>query len=333
MSSESTSRSGMVPIGRRVRAYVAPVDRTKEQPAIFDPAKNAYFPLDAPPSPWIDVGWIENFQRTSTSELDELRTGPQGGVSVQYRRSLGAVVELDFCDVGKLQMAFSAGTQHMNVLASEPNSEDEPMGGSAYAAVAVLPGSTDQEIIVGPGVVDSFEIGDLVAVDIDYQQQIGYVGTGIAGSYVNDPDEVFRDADYIRRVTFNVGRVKEKTATSLVLCQRMPGGAPAAMSSAQKVVGFVDREGGNFLQEWSALFVAGEESGGRMCFYYPRLRPGARAGSTGKAQSESQHVLAGKLTRVALHASFVALPVQDGTDSEQVVCYRSYFPARFAPMY
>ena len=58
-----------------------------------------------------------------------------------------------------------------------------------------------------------------------------------------------------------------------VLAQPLLGGAPAAGASAQVVVAFVDREGGSFFQEWSALFVAEEESGGRVCFYYPRLSP------------------------------------------------------------
>jgi hypothetical protein len=337
MSSDITPRNGMAPVGRRVRAYIAPVDRVSERPAIFDPAKHGCFPLDGPPSPWIDVGWIENFQRASTSVIDEVRTGPQGSISVQFRRTIGASVELDFCDWGKLQMAISAGTQHMNVLAVDPNSEEEPMGGTPLAPFAVLPGSTVQEIVLGPGAVDSFTIGDLVAVDVDYEQQVGYVGTGIAAAYISDPADIFSDVNYVRRVTFNVGCVKEKTATSLLLSQPMPGGAPVAMSGVQKVVGFVDRDGGNFLQEWSALFVAGEESGGRICYYYPRLRPSRSLGSTGKGAvgniPESQHTLIGTLSRVALHGTFVALPWRDGMDNEQIVCYRSYFPARFSPLY
>src|SRR5258708_38095138 len=59
-------------------------------------------------------------------------------------------------------------------------------------------------------------------------------------------------------------------------------GAPAAGASAQVVVAFVDREGGSFFQEWSALFVAEEESGGRVCFYYPRLSAGRVRNAAGK---------------------------------------------------
>jgi hypothetical protein len=244
---------------------------------------------------------------------------------------------LDFCDWGKLQMALSAGTQHMNVLEADPTSEDDPMGGRPGPAFAVLPGSTAQEIMLGAGAAESFAVDDVVAVDVDYQQQVGYVDTGIAAAYVNDPADVLFDINYIRRVTFNVGRVKEATATSLVLYQAMPGGAPAPMSAVQKVVGFVDRDGGNFLQEWSALFVAGDESGGRICYYYPRLRPGRSLGNGGKTATgyalESQQTLSGALNRVALHGAFTAFPFEDHVDREEAVRYRSYFPVPFSPLY
>jgi len=67
--------------------------------------------------------------------------------------------------------------------------------------------------------------------------------------------------------------VAQKTATSLLLDQALPGGTPGAAAAVQKVTAFVDREGGAFLQQWSGLFVEEEESGGRICFYYPRLSP------------------------------------------------------------
>lgn len=336
MANDVTLRSTMAPIGSRVRAYFAAVERSTGNPAIFDPAKHGCFALDSPPSPWIDVGWVENLQRLSSSTLEEAR-GSQGVVAQQFRVAVGASVQIDFCDWGKLQMALSAGTQHMNALVTDPNAEAEPAGGSPIAAVAVLPGSTAQEIILGAGAVDMFATGDLIAVDVDYQQQVGYVGTGIAGAYVNSPDDVGRDVNYVRRVTFNVGKIKEKTATSVLLAQPLPGGAPGPIAGAQKVVAFLDREGGNFLQEWSALFVAGEESGGRICYYYPRLRPGS--GVIGKAarpisgNRESVEAICEQFNRIALHATLEALPVRDSADHEHVVCYRSYFPARCAPAY
>jgi hypothetical protein len=204
---------------------------------------------------------------------------------------------------------------------------------------------------------------------VDYQQQIGYVGSGISAAYVKDPAAVNRDVNYVRRVTFNVGRVVEVTATSAILAQPLLAGVPAAGASAQVVAAFIDREGGSFFQEWSALFVAEAESGGRVCFYYPRLSPNPGAGSGGvslksgaggnppksggaakantrtktqgnsvrgssqKFLREAFEEIAKPLTSVGLHASFVALPFTDTNDGQTVLCYRSYFPAAMAAVY
>jgi hypothetical protein len=127
-----------------------------------------------------------------------------------------------------------------------------------------------------------------------------------------------------------VGRVAQKTATTLLLAQALPGGGPAAGASVQKVMAFVDREGGAFLQQWSGLFVAEEESGGRVCFFYPRLSP-----CTAKPEWERESVveIAKPIGELALRGSFLALPTVDGNDGAVVLCYRSYFPASGAPVY
>ena len=132
----------------------------------------------------------------------------------------------------------------------------------------------------------------------------------------------------------------EKTATTLVLAQPLLGGAPAAGIGVQKVVAFVDREGGAFFQEWSAVFVAEEESGGRICFHYPRLSPTTsiqtsmrlslnaptQTGAVKVFQREEDIEIAKPISAVALRAAFSALPHMDENDGQTVVCYRSYFP-------
>jgi len=336
-------RSAMVPVTRRVRAYFAPVNRNTGAPTLFDPGKCGLFPLDDPPSPWIDLGWVDRFQRFCGTATEPLRATPQGAPQGQFRSSLDARVEFDFREWGKLQMALASGSEHMNVLASDTNANPQPSGGTPLAAAPLLPGSTASEIQVGVGVVDNFNIGDLIAVDVDYQQQVGYVGTGISAAYVSDPGNVNRDANYIRRVTFNVCRVAQKTATSLVLAQPLPGGAPAAQASAQKIVAFVDREGGSFFQEWSALFIAEDESGGRVCFHYPHLSPTTAWQNSNPAtlssntvklfQRENAVAIAAPITELALHAAFLALPHVDENDGQPALCYRSYFPAGMAAVY
>lgn len=324
------TRAGLRPIARQTRAYFAPVDRVNGPTAIFDPSKDSGFQLDAPPAPWIDLGWIENFQRTSTSQIEGLVGGIAGAVSAQSRQRLGARIDFEFRDWGKLQMALAGGAEHMNVLETDPSASRAGSGGIPLAAVPLLAGSNAGELVLGAGAISSFQAGDLVACDVDYAQQVGYVGTGIVAAYVKNPGDVRNDANYVRRVTFNVGRVAQVTTTSLLLMQALPGGPPAAGAAVQKVMAFVDREGGAFLQQWSGFFVAAEESGGRVCFFYPILSP-----CTVKPEweRESLATIQKPIGGLALRASFTALPTLDGNDGATVLCYRSYFPASGAEVY
>jgi hypothetical protein len=343
--STSPLRAPMVPVTRRFRAYFAPMNRETGAPNLFDPGKYGVFPLSQPPSPWIDLGWIDNFQRFCGVPTQPVRAGARGGPVSQYRGALDARLEFDFREWGKLQMALAGGSEHMNVLASNPNANPQPSGGTPILAAAVLTGSTANEIVVGVGVVDGFSVGDIVAVDSDYAQQTGYVGTGISAAYVENPADVNNDVNYIRRVTFNLGRVAQTTVTSLVLAQALLGGTPPPGANVQTVVAFVDREGGTFFQEWSALFVAEDESGGRVCLHYPRLSPTtaietsiSMAASSSELsvkafQREHTVEIAKPLTALALHAAFQAMPHVDENDGQTVVCYRSYFPALMAAVY
>ena len=360
-------RSAMIPVTRQMRAYFAPVNRITEMPTIFDPAASGVFLLDSPPIPWLDLGWIESFERFYDTPTEVVRSGMKTLPSVQFRGPVEARVEFDFREWGKLQMALAGGSENMNVLATSSSGTKSPSGGTPIPAVAVLTGSTASQLVFGAGAVSDFPVGSLVAVDLDYQQQTGYVGSGISAAYVNNAAAVNNDANYIRRVTFNVGRVVEQTANSVILAQPLLAGMPIDGSSAQVVAAFVDREGGSFFQEWSALFVAEPESGGRVCFYYPRLSPNPGAGSqglsvkagvgwnppktggggktktggaaTGAARSSQQFrredfvEVASPLTSVSLHASFLALPYTDTNDGQTVLCYRSYFPGAMAAVY
>jgi hypothetical protein len=331
--STSPLRAAMVPVMRQIRAYFAPVDRTSEAPTIFDPALAGVFPLNSPPAPWVDLGWVENFTRWYETPMSIVRSGSKGVPAGQFRGPLAARVELDFAHWGKLQMALACGAEHMNVLAPASTGEaPAPSGGTPAAALTVLAGSTASELVFGPGVESAFSVGDLLAVDLDYQQQTGYVGSGIAAAYVKSPSDVKRDPNYVRRATFNVGTVAEITATSVILAQPLLGGVPAEGAAAQIVIAFVDREGGSFFQEWSALFVAEVQSGGRVCFYYPRLSATGNQ-DTGKSVREDFTAIAKPLSMMSLRASFLALPFVDTNDGQEVLCYRSYFPAAMAATY
>lgn len=313
--------SAPAPVARRVRAYFAPVNRGAQTPVLFDAAEQGGFSLDAPPAPWISLGWIQGLTRKSGSKSVPVMTGIPAGVSTQMRESIEAQVSFEFLSWTKLTMALATGSQHMNLLVPANGAAPEADGAQAAAAVTVQGGSTASLVALTAADAATFAPGAVIAADGDYSGQTGFVGTPVAGAYLR---QALSDVDYIRRVTFNVALVAQVSSTGLMLAEPLPGGAPVAGSKVQRVVGFVDREGGSFYQEWSALFVMEGSQGERIFFHYPRLQSMAGA-------EEATLPLDAKrkdgLERILLKGQFMALPVTDPLDGERVLCYRSFLPA------
>jgi hypothetical protein len=183
----------------------------------------------------------------------------------------------------------------------------------------VLDASTNASALnVGAAAAAGFAEGDVVAVDVDYAGATGYVGSGVSAAYVQSAAATGGDVNFVRRMTWNVGLVSSIANGVLQLAEPLLAGAPAGMK-VSKVVGFCDREGASFFQEWSALFVMDGEQGDRVVFHYPRLQPM-------QGSSETEQALAGPLHEVRLAAAFRALPVKDVNDGETVLCFRSYLP-------
>ena len=112
----STWFSAPAPVARQVRAYFAPVNRQQQAPVLFDPSGQGNFNLDAPPSPWISLGWIQDFVRKATSQTAPLMTGIPASPSSRSGESLQAQLSFEFLSWTKLTMALATGSQHMNVL-------------------------------------------------------------------------------------------------------------------------------------------------------------------------------------------------------------------------
>jgi hypothetical protein len=315
-----TPLPAMPPIGRSVRAYFAPVNRAQEQPTVFDPSVNGRFSADAPPAPWLSVGWIENFVRKSSSRFGELTTGSPGTTQYQVRETIDATVSFRFKAWSKLSMALAAGSQHMNLIVPATGAAANGSGGKGVAPVNLTSGSTGTFLAMAAADAAGFAAGALVTVDVDYGGQTGFVGSGVSAAYVASPSAVNNDPDYIRRVSFNVARVASSSSSGLQLAQPLIAGIPAVGMRVQPIGGFVDREGGTFFQEWSGLFIVDGQQGERIVIYYPRLQSMAGA-------AEAATPLAAPLERIALSASYRALPVTDANDGEQVVCFRSFLPS------
>lgn len=322
-------RAAGSPVSRRVRAFFAPIDRSgggqaAGVTAIFDAARSGSLLLDAMPAPWVDLGGCRSFVRRSGTKVDAVRSGSPATAREQVRTEAEATVEVAFESWGKLQLALSAGVQQMNLLAPAADGS----GGTAAGAVPLVTGgggsagsgSTATTLIVGATIAAEFAVGALVAVDADYTGQTGYVGAGASGGYVSSSASIGADVDYVRRVTLNVGVVSAIAGGVLTMAEPLLAGAPTAGMQVSRVVGFVDREGGGFFQEWTGLFCAEGEQGDRVWFFYPRLQA-----MTGAA--EQSEVLAGSLARMRLNGKFRALATKDSNDGSQVLCYRSYLPA------
>jgi hypothetical protein len=101
---------------------------------------------------------------------------------------------------------------------------------------------------------------------------------------------------------------------------------PDLAAAIQKVIGFVDREGGSFFHEWSGLFVCESQTGGRVIYHYPRLQAAITA-------AESSDEFAKPFSAWSLQAKFRALPTTDANDGEEVLCYRSWIPPASANLF
>jgi len=315
------------PVASRVRAYFAPVNRATATPSIFDPAQSAAFPIDTPPAPWLDLGWIANFVRKAETKVNPLRSGAPAIVQTQVRTEIEATVSLEFESWGKLQLALSSGSDQMNLLATAAGAAANGSGGTAAAATPIiLSGSTAAALNVGTAAAANFTVGQLVAVDLDYTGQTGFVGSGASAAYVAAAANVNSDINYIRRVTLNVGRVTAIASGILTLGSPLLAGAPAAGMQVSPLTGFCDREGGRFFQEWSALFVFDGEQGDRVLYHYPRLQAAQGSAEIVTALAGTSTGAAAPLERARLAAAFRALPVTDANDSATVVCFRSYIP-------
>jgi len=329
------------PVNRRVRAYFAPVNRATVAPTIFDAAQSGSFVLDAPPAPWVDLGWCSKFVRKSgiaaksgatQSGIVALRTGAPSMATSQVRTSVESAVQIEFESWGKLQMALTCGSQQMNLLATVVGAALNGSGGVGASPVPLAAGSTATSLNVGAAAT-GFTVGDLVAVDVDYTGQKGFVGSGVSAAYVNGATNVAGDVNYIRRVTLNVGRVVAIANGVLTLGAPLPAGVPVTGMQVSRLMGFVDREGGSFFQEWSGLFVMDGEQGDRVIFHYPRLQ--CAEGTTEAAEMlepthgaiQPRHEWGTRLERLRLSGVFRALPVKDANDGETVLCFRSYLPA------
>jgi hypothetical protein len=148
----------------------------------------------------------------------------------------------------------------------------------------------------------------------------------VSAAYVTSAAAVGGDINYVRRVSLNVGRVVGNQSGVLQLGASLLAGVPTAGMQVCRLVGFCDREGGRFFQEWSGLFVAEGEQGDRVLYHYPRLQAMQGAAESSSALQGASSAGTTALERLRLAGVFRALPVADTNDGAMVLCFRSYLP-------
>ncbi len=307
------------PVTTSVRAFLAPVDRIGNTGTIFDPVTASAFDVSNPPSPWLPLGEVENFERTANEEMLPVAVGTDATVVAQFRKRLEARVSFELRRWGKLQLTIATGGTHWNVLAPADNAAPAPVGGEAASAIYLQIDSTALLLKLGSGQGASFAAGDLVVVDNDFQQQSGYVGVGNYEGYISNESDVMPGINYVRRVSCNVARVASVNGDDLELEAPLPAGDPAQGVGVQKVIAFADREGGAFRQEWSMLFAEETVMGGRVFYYYPRMQSVPPA-------MERKAPITSDYKAILLQAHLLALPISDPQDGAAALWYRVYVP-------
>ena len=77
---------GLPPAVRRVRGYFAPVNRITATPAAFDATTVVSFDPDAPPAPWIDLGWISGLAVRNQAAGSGKRSAGDGSTAGTAKR-------------------------------------------------------------------------------------------------------------------------------------------------------------------------------------------------------------------------------------------------------
>ena len=182
---DSVSVVGAVaPVTRRVRAYFAPVNRAAGVPTVFDAAQMGAFALECAAGAVGGSGMVLEVcaeERDEGGGADDRGSGggAEPGADARWRLRC----QLEFESWGKLQLALAAGSQQMNLLQTATGAAANGSGGVAAAAVPLAGRDRRRRTLnVGAAAAAQFQVGELVAVDVDYVAQVGFVGSGVSAA-------------------------------------------------------------------------------------------------------------------------------------------------------
>lgn len=340
-------------IGSGWRAYFAPFNQALAQttsvtttgPSILDLAFSGPFSTITPPSGWYDLGWIKDFAISPESKIGEIRSGYRGAVRAQYRGQAGETFEFKFREATRMAFKIATGSSTMNLLAANPAASTAgPLSGSGTQAVPLMAsgyqangagttaGSPTLFVPTSSGTL--FSVGNFIVCDIDYDLVsfglVGDAGQPIFQGAVVDVDYIRKTSDYVARIVSIVpGAVAG--GDGLVLSGPLVGGgngvptasvSPPNTAKIQKIKGWVEREGGTAITEWSALFILDTIDSAQIAIYYPHV-------SISQFKGITEYAIENKgttdLTAYELPCTLQALAFDDPLDGETVVGYKAFY--------
>lgn len=335
-------RKNTLVVGAGWRAYFAPynaalgssVASTVLGPTILDMAQGPFATSGgAPAAGWFDLGWIKDFKLTPESKIGQVRSGYRGAVRAQYRGQVGESFEFKFREYGRMQYKLATGSNVFNLLAGGVASVVGPVSatGSGLKPAMVSYNANTPSLTVATGSGSLFAAGDYIVCDIDYNTAtfglVGDAGTPVFQNAVTDVDYIRKNSDYVARVVKVTGDV-------LTLDQAFIGGGsgnptgftqPQAGSKVQKINGFVAREGGTFISEWSALLTMDTMDVSQLAVYYPHVSIVQNRDNAASWALENAGTT--DLSGHELDAQFNALAFDDPIDGETVVGYKAFYMA------
>jgi len=353
-------RRNKLVVGSGWRAFFAPynialgssVASTVIGPTIVDLTQG---PFDSYNMPFAlaDLGWIKDFKITVESKVGQVRSGYRGAVRTQYRGQVGETWECKFNEYGRMQVKLASGTNVFNLLAASGQSGGtvgplSASGAPSTNVTAYTPGTpvawnqtqtVSPTLTVASAAAAQITVGSYIAVDYDYVP--GTFGAALGDAGVPIYKNAVTDVDYFRKTTDFVARVTAINSNVLTLDQPLVGGGSgnptpnfnpltgfASFTSptqlrCQTIKGFVAREGGTYIGEFSALLICDTVDTAQLVYYYPHVsilqnRDFAAGWTIENAGTTDEGGM-------QLDAQFSALAFDDPLDGETVVCYRGYY--------
>ena len=351
-------RTGQLFVGGGWRGFFAPYNaalanssnNTSVGTFILDLQVSGPFNESSLPPGFFDLGWINAFKMTPASKIGSIRSGYRGAIRAQYRGEVGETFEFSFREMTRMAFKIATGTEMFNLLSnagatastigplSSSGAVAVPIGLSGYLATGIA-GTVTQglpTLCMPAGSGAMFPAQSLIVADTDYAGQYGLVGAAginVFQSAVTDIDFIRKTSDFVARVVSVVPNVVAGQ-DALVLSKPFVGGGnaangtplygPGAGAKVQLIKGYLAREGGTFLTQWTALFCIDTIDGAQLALYYPHVSPNQFKDF---ASYSIENIGTTDLTAEQLDCVMTAMAYDDPLDGETVVRYAAYYPA------